>query len=124
MPCGQNAENQEMMLPTWEFTSYLTWGLFLIRDVNQMLVCWLFWRSNAVVHGPPLLQDGQCKKVIPDPVNDYLSHCSVVVKRHHDHSKFYERKCLAGAGLQFQGLVHYIMVGGEGGMKADTVLGK
>ena len=43
-----------------------------------------------------------------------LSLWSVVVRRHHDHDKSYQRKQLLRLGYRFRGLVHY-QHGGQSG---------
>ena len=53
-----------------------------------------------------------------------LNQYSIVVKKHHNPSKFYKRKHLIVAGLQFRGSVHYHHGRKHGSMLADMVLQK
>lgn len=49
-----------------------------------------------------------------------LSHCSVVLKRHHDQGKYYKREHLIGGLLRVSELVQYHHGGEHGGMQAGA----
>jgi hypothetical protein len=46
------------------------------------------------------------------------------MKRHHDHSNSYKGNHLIGAGVQFQGSIHYQHDGEHGSRQADVILEK
>jgi hypothetical protein len=54
----------------------------------------------------------------------WLSQCSIVVMRHHDHNKSGKGKHLIGAGIQFRSLVHYHPGRKHGNVKAKMVVRK
>jgi hypothetical protein len=50
-----------------------------------------------------------------------MGEISIFMKRYHDHSNSYKRKCLIQACLQFRGSIHCYHGRKHGGMQADMV---